>query len=276
MAELRRMRPLLGTFVEVGARGHGAGLAIDAAFACIERAQASWSFHDAGSELSQLNRAPGCRVALHADTLRLLRIAKALMRGSGGAFDCTVGGLLVHNGALPDHGGPEPLARGHADDIEIGTSWARLRRPVRLTLDGIAKGYAVDLAIRALRRERAAAGWVNAGGDLRVFGDMALPVQRRELDGRFISLGALRDAALASSRAVATDHADDDGDSFPACIVAPAGQASAPGVWTVLARSAWRADALTKVAATTPEAQREALVQRLGGCLVAASNGVQA
>jgi len=266
MNPIRRMRPMLGTFVEVGACGPGAAGAIEAAFASIERAQARWSFHDADSELSRLNRSAGARVDLHPHTLRVLRLAAALMRRSHGAFDCTVGGLLVRDGALPDHGGAAGLPRGAADDLEIGPGWARLRRPVQITLDGIAKGYAVDLAIAALRRAGAPAGSVNAGGDLRVYGELALPLQRRELDGRFTSLGALRNAAVASSRAAAPDQ--EDAAAFPARVVAPEGRRPHAGVWTVLARSAWRADALTKVAANTPAPQRDALVRRLGGCLL--------
>jgi len=266
MAEARRMRPLLGTFVEVGARGPRADAAADAAFARIGQAHAQWSFHASDSELTCLNRGAGRRVPLRRETLRLLRIAATLMRSSGGAFDCTVGGALVAQDLLPDHGGPEPLPRGDAADIDVGDTWACLRRPVRITLDGIAKGYAVDLAMAAMRRHGIEAGWINAGGDLRVFGDLALPVQRRELDGTFTSLGGLRNAALASSR-VAPEHEPRDA-GFAACIVAPHRCRPSTGVWTVLARSAWRADALTKVAANVPAAERADAIRRLGGCLV--------
>lgn len=266
MAERRRMRPLLGTYVEVGARGPAPAAAVDAAFAAIERAQALWSFHDADSELSRLNRQPCESMCLSAPTLRLLRAARALMCASGGLFDCTVGGALVARGVLPDHGGPAPLPRGGAEDIELGPGRAMLRRPLRLTLDGIAKGYAVDLGIGAMRRHGATAGWVNAGGDLRAFGELALPVQRREPDGRHTPFGRLRDAALATS-AVAADDAPPDA-SFPGHIVAAPGARPAPGCWSVLARSAWRADALTKVAACAPARERAAVVARLGGHLV--------
>ena len=289
MNELRRMRPLLGTFVEVGARAPAVTTAIDAAFASIERAQARWSFHDIESELSRLNNAPNTCVVLHPQTLRLLRISKLLMQRSEGAFDFTVGGQLVLKGVLPDHGGPSPLPRGIADDIEFGwefdeefgkglvKGWARLRRPIRITLDGIAKGFAIDCAIHALRCNGAVAGWINAGGDLRVFGDLALPVQRRELDGRLTSLGSLRKAAMASSRVAPTNTTstntntsedDEENASFPSCIVAPAGQQPETGIWTVMARSAWRADALTKVAATVSASQRHAVIAQLGGCLI--------
>ncbi len=259
------MRPLLGTYVEIGAQGFGGVEAIDSAFAVIEQAHHLWSFQSPDSELSQLNALPGRCMPLQRITLRLLKLATAMMRRSQSAFDCTVGGLLVDKGVLPDHGGPASLARGHVDDIEIGSTWARLHRPIRLTLDGIAKGYAIDLAIIALQKNGVQAGWINAGGDVRVFGDLTLTMQRRELDGAFSALGGLRDAAMASSRVPIESQVSDD--QFPAYLVGSNGQ-PASGVWTVLARSAWRADALTKVAANTPVNTRVEVIRQLGGCLI--------
>lgn len=268
MPEVRRMRPLLGTYVEVAARADSladAERGLRLAFEAIDEVQGHMSFHAPDSDLTRLNCAPERDVALHPLTLRVLRLARAAMRASGGAFDCTVGGQLVRDGALPNHGGPDPLPRGTDADIVLGPGRARLRRPVRLTLDGIAKGFAVDHAIRRMRGCGVASGWVNAGGDLRVFGDLALPVHRRELDGKLQPLGALRDAAIASTR-VSAPGAEDA--SFPARIVAPPAQLAQAGVWTVLARTAWRADALTKVAATVAASERRDRVQRLGGCLL--------
>ena len=266
------MRPLLGTFVEVTAHAHSdeqANAALAAAFARIEQAHALWSFHDPASELSRLNGAAGVPVALTPVTVRLLRLARALTRRSGGLFNCTVGGALVLQGVLPDHGGgllPDHgrfmLAAGCADDIDLFPGGAMLRRPVRITLDGIAKGYAIDLALSAMRRAGALAGSINAGGDVAAFGDITVALQRRELDGQLTPLGALRNAALASSRVGARD------DDFPACLIGPAGHAPAPGIWSVMARSAWRADALTKVAANAPAATRAQLVRELGGALI--------
>jgi thiamine biosynthesis lipoprotein len=250
------MRVLLGTYVEVGV--HGSAAAMDAGLDSLQRAHDLWSFHNPDSELSRLNGADGQALALSNDTLRLLRAARAMMVASDGAFDCTVGTMLVSSGALPDHGGAPALPRGTAGDIVIGPGWARLDRPVRLTLDGIAKGYAVDLALRAMRRAGATAGWVNAGGDVAVFGDMALPIQRREADGSLTELGALRGAAMASSRTGPVDR------DFPSQIIGQHNAASVPGIWTVVATSAWRADALTKVAATG----QGTLVAALGGALI--------
>lgn len=260
MPDVRRMRPLLGTYVEVAAFGPGAQAAAEAAFTSLEGSQARWSFQSPDSELTRLNQRPGDVVALGAPTLRLLRLARALAIASGGRFDVTVGGGLVLDGHLPDHGGPVPLRRGEAADLELLPRAARLRRPVRLVLDGIAKGFAVDLAVQAMRRAGVVSGWVNAGGDLRVFGDAVLPVQRREADGRLTPLGAVRDAALASS------HTGRPGAEFPAAVVGACDDRAA--VLSVMARSAWRADALTKVAAATPQAARADTVAALGGHLL--------
>lgn len=266
MNEVRRLRPLLGTYVEIGACDAQAALdpAISAAFAAIQEVHDLASFQQPDSLLSQLNRQLGIPLTVPYPLLMLLRLACLMTARSGRLFNCTVGGELVQAGVLPDHGCAVLLPRGDERDVVFCGREVCLRRPVRITLDGIAKGFAVDRAIRILRTRGVAAGWVNAGGDLRVFGDMALPVQRREPDERLTSLGWLREAAVATSIAWPQPQ-----DRYPAWLVgadgAFAGQARA---WTVMARRAWRADALTKVAALAPMAERQRLIEDLGGRLL--------
>ena len=260
---LKRSRPLLGTFVEIAVGTHPpeAHAAIDAAFAEIARLHELLSFHSPHSELSRLNLAGSRGMSPSPLTLRVLRLAKLIGRLSGGRFNCTVGGRLVRAGILPDHGFREFLETGTPDDVEIDGNVCRLRRPVLVTLDGIAKGFAVDRAIRALKRHGIAAGSVNAGGDLRVFGELAIPIHLRLPDAPPRFLGFLKQAAMASST---TDH--DPG--FPGMIVAPGNPSPQPGPWTVIATSTWRADALTKVAAACEDHERHALLASLGGRLI--------
>lgn len=258
------MRPLLGTYVEIGVESSVSAPepAIAAAFDAVAEVQLRLSFHDARSDLTRLNQSNGSEVLMHPLSIRVLRLARAMTCASGGLFNCTVGGALVGLGVLPDHGGDGRLDCGSADDIQLQWNKARLRRPVLVTLDGIAKGYAVDCAIKSMQRHGVTAGWVNAGGDLRVFGDMVLPVRRREIDGGYTALGGLRQAAIATSCVRPARNA-----SFPAWIVGGK-QMPTTGVWSVLARTAWRADALTKVASLAPHSERSALIERLGGRLV--------
>lgn len=222
------------------------------------------SFQDPGSELSRLNRARGAEIALHPIAARVLRLARAATRASGGLFNCTVGGALVRRRRLPGEVTSSTLDAGNASDIRMRGRRARLIRPVLVTLDGIAKGYAVDLAVASLMRSGVAAGWVNAGGDLRAFGDICVPVCRRDLDGRLVMLGSLAGGAVATSRF--GGRADE---RFPGFIIGDRPPPRAASLWTVLARRAWQADAMTKCAALAPCADRRLLLERFGGRLLA-------
>ena len=264
MAEKRRARPLLGTFVEIAVAGDTAeaNKMIDAGFTVIETMHRLASFQDPGSELSKVNRAGGTEIEIHPLLARVLRLAAAMTRASGGLFNATLGGALVGRGVLPDHGFGEAAPFGSADDIEVKSNRARLKNCVLVTLDGIAKGFAVDLAIRALKHEGVPAGWINAGGDLRVFGDMEIPVHRRGEDGRTLQIGHLRDGAIATS-----EISREANPRFPGCIMEAGYGTPQAGVWSVVASTAWRADALTKVAALAPAAQRTEIITNLQGCL---------
>jgi thiamine biosynthesis lipoprotein len=257
----RAMRPLLGTFIEIGTSASRSTL--PEAFAAIEAVQRSLSFHDPDSELSRLNRSRGSPVPMSPLARRVLRLARAMMIASSGLFDCTLGGMLVRRGHLPCHTETAFLDCGAAEDIQIGGGEVRLRRHVLITLDGIAKGYAVDCAVHALRAAGARSGWVNAGGDVRAFGDCSLAVQRREADGSLRALGTLHDAAIATSSAGCRPDP-----SFPALLLRADGRGAGGGVVSVLAHHAWRADALTKVAAFAPRQIRDVALSKLGGRLV--------
>jgi FAD:protein FMN transferase len=264
----RRLRPLLGCFVEVAVgavrSGARADAATDLAYATMQRIQDSLGFHSADSELTQLNQAQGHPVRMTPLALRVLRLARGMTALSEGTFNCTVGGALVTARRLPDHGGPY-LHHGEAADLILAPTHAQLRRPVLITLDGIAKGYAVDAAIACLKRSGVLSGWVNAGGDLRVFGDCTLPLRLRNPGLSAGQHWGVRNAAVASS-----GGQPDDNRSFPGLLVDGSGMtlAAASGV-SVIATRAWRADALTKVAACTSGRQRDELIRRLGGRLIA-------
>lgn len=269
MTSLKRMRPLLGTFVEIGCEqsGKSAEDAITAAFDIVEKLHHLLSFHEQTSDLTRLNEADGEAVAVHQHTIRVMKLARAMTIASHGLFNCTLGGAMVQNGVLPNHSSPNQSAdaiksSGFSSDIEIKGNSVTLNNSIKITLDGIAKGYAVDCAIATMKRYGVKAAWVNAGGDLRVYGDLVLPIQRREISGEYISLGGLQNAAIATS-IVTIDYNND----FPGKII---GSLASPtiGSWTVMSHYAWRADALTKVACLAEAADRGAIIERLGGKIV--------
>jgi thiamine biosynthesis lipoprotein len=174
---------------------------VGAAFRQIARVHARMSFHDPASELSLLNReARGRSIRVSPDTWAVLSIAKRMFVESGGLFDVTVAPELARWGYLPRVARASRSAT--MNDVEMGTGrTVRFRRPLVVDLGGIAKGYAVDLAVRALVRAGASRGSVNAGGDLRVFGDRSETVHIRHPGDLSASIPVLelRDAAVATS-----------------------------------------------------------------------------
>ena len=255
------MRPLLGTLVEIRAGGPESRVndGIAAAFAAIERVQRLMSFHDAGSDVSRINAAPvGREVAVDPETHCVLRHALDLSERSDGAFDITIAPSLVAAGFLPyPRLGATQVDSARFSDLELLPAGAvRWRKKGWIDLGGIAKGYAVDVAVAALRSQGITHGLVNAGGDLRGFGERPWPIQIRapERPTMLLNAGSLRDAAIATSAGYFRSARA--GSTMVAPIVDPAHRRCVP--WnasiSVVASRCMTADALTKVVRLAPAA----------------------
>lgn len=266
-AVTKRMRPLLGTFVEIGIETLDdtqlMNIAFSHAFHAIEQVQQQMSFHSAASDLTRLNAAPGMWHLMPANLVSVLHKAKELAKDTDELFNCTVGGHLIAKGKLPNHFSHAPIPLGHADDIEIKHLDVRLKRPVIITLDGIAKGYAVDQGVNALLQCGIEKGWINAGGDMRVFGDLHLPVAQRSADG-IQSLTTLHNQALATSEVSRANPYD-----YPGYIVKGNGEQPHDGTVSVMADETWLADAMTKVLIQLPPELRGQMAQQCNAHYIA-------
>lgn len=275
----RRARPLLGTLVEIAADAPPA--VFTRAFAAVEKVQALMSYHDPASELSRLNReASAGPVSVSAWTGEVLRAALDLAAETEGVFDPTVAPRLTALGFLPPTAGA-PRADGRATwrDVELASrNRVRFRRPLRLELGGIAKGFAVDRAVEVLQKAGVAEGMVNAGGDLRVFGSVEWPVEIRHPGQPGLSAASVPvcNAAMATSAGyfARRRHAGKD---VTALLDGRTRQPLDPDTSvSVMAPTALLADALTKVVFALGPAS-ETLLQRHGAsALVLDSHGFRA
>src|SRR5437867_1839638 len=202
--EIRRCRPLLGTFVEIAASGIDAAAlerAIEAAFLTIAQVHRLMSFHDPESELSRMNRDAFCRsVRVHPWTWRVLKSARKFSRNTDGIFDITTAWRLVKWNYLPRF--DLRIGTGSSCDIIFEKNrHVRFRRPLTIDLGGIAKGFAVDRAVEALKRNGVMSGIVNAGGDLRAFGSayQLVHVRHPTYPTRMAGAVRLRERALTTS-----------------------------------------------------------------------------
>ena len=263
----KRLRPLLGTFVELGAPAEEAAFvkASDNAFKVIEKVQKLLSFHDPQSELSKLNQSVNQEIFLDPISVVALKLARYMTKASGGLFDLTLADQLVRQKYLPDHAGPIVPENANVGDIYICGRNAILQKPLRLSLDGIAKGYAVDLAVKELKAQGLTKGYVNAGGDLRVFGDWVFPVHRRSALNEFEYLGDFKNTAIATSAV----HAIDDS-RFPGKIVSSKDSVMTPqiGIFTVQSSAAWLSDALTKVVCIASSDLAQKIVSSFGAQII--------
>lgn len=151
-----------GTTVAVAVRhadAGAAGRAIRDALAEVGQVHRLMSIHDPASEVFRLNR-DGMLRRPDPHLVEVLEHARALSRLSRGAFDITVQPLwqasrkAADRGELPTREERE-RARAMAgwEDVEANRERIVLRRPgMRITLNGLAQGYAADLALRAVRR----------------------------------------------------------------------------------------------------------------------------
>lgn len=190
----RRAQPGLGTLVEITLPDDDpqADNGFAAAFAAMAQVQGLMSFHAPDSDLARINRAPvGEVVQIDQHTWQVLECAEQLRISSAGVFDVACAAPLMASGYLPPLAqAPEPApveAEGAATQTRPSPAYALLSngmlhklRAAPLDLGGIAKGYAVDLAIAALMQAGVASACVNAGGDMRAYGEIDWPVWLRD------------------------------------------------------------------------------------------------
>jgi thiamine biosynthesis lipoprotein len=178
---------LMGTIVQIkvpaGANGSSAKIeeAISKAFAEILRVESVFSAYDAASEISKINRlTKGEELKISAEAFYLIDKAMAYSDRTGGAFDITVKPLIdIWAKAKADGKVPSEIEIKSAME-KVGSSAIILDKSrfsivfakpgMAIDLGGVAKGYAVDRAIKTLKESGIKSAIVHAGGDMYCLG----------------------------------------------------------------------------------------------------------
>jgi len=218
---VRRTVPLMGTLAEIAVVADAdparAQAAIDAALdelADVERAMTRFS---PASDVGRANAGAAVEaVTVSRGTAAVLREALAWAEASDGAFDPCIGRVVELWDVAHRTAPPAPLAvrrlarRRFYRHLDVDT-W-RGRPAVRFTdaevaldLGGIACGFGVDRAVRALRRHGVDRGLVNVGGDIYALGASPegdawqVGIQSPEDPARVIARVDVLDGAIATS-----------------------------------------------------------------------------
>lgn len=182
---VRRTLPVMGTIAEFAVAHRDpqlAQLAIDDAMNELRWVERTMTRFTNTSDVGRANlAAANGPVAIDATTALVIAEALRWSDATNGAFDPAVGGVVrawdvMHRHEPPPARAYESLAgRGLHRAVEVGTYRQApvLRyhdRDVNLDLGAIAKGYAVDRAVDALRRRGITQAVVDVGGDLYALG----------------------------------------------------------------------------------------------------------
>ena len=182
LSTYQKSKALLDTYVTITVVADSqvaADMAIENAFDVIERFGDMVNFFSDRSELSAINRSAGVReVGVSAETLDIIEKAIYVSDKSGGAFDPTIGPEIrlwdFINKTKPSDleiRKKLPLVNYKNIIIDKGKSTVFLKKKgMLLDLGGIAKGYAADLAVEALKHKGITSGLVAIAGDIKAFG----------------------------------------------------------------------------------------------------------
>ena len=168
---------IAGTFIEITSPKVSAlRIASDE----MKRMEKVFNVHDPDSEISQVNKNAGLqKQKVSSDLIVLLNICKELYQLTDKTFDPSIGAIthfwkkrIENNLELPfpeESELKELLLRKGFDEIEINSEEQTVfikKKGISLDLGAIAKGYMVDKAVLALKKQGIDSALINAGGDL--------------------------------------------------------------------------------------------------------------
>jgi len=174
----------MGTFATVRVPGHAPedlGLCADTTCDTFARLEQTLSIYAPESDIARLNRAAGnAPVPVPAAAREVLSLAVQYAERSQGAFDPTVTPLLrlwgFSGGTTPEQP-PDPAAIhrtlqlvGYRHLVLTNGTAGLTRAGMAVDLGGIAKGYAVDVAFRAVKAQIGAGFLIDLGGNIRCRG----------------------------------------------------------------------------------------------------------
>ena len=175
-------RIMMGTMVAVTVVDQSAAkaqTALNRAYEAISAIAPTFDRYHSGGALYELN-STGSLSKLPPALSQVLELCAKVNQSSGGAFDISVAPIVdayknsfAANKSLPEAKQLEK-AMSAIGGFSLANGTARLTKEgAAVTLDGVAKGYIVDIGMTALKRAGVSHALINAGGDVAAMGNRA-------------------------------------------------------------------------------------------------------
>jgi thiamine biosynthesis lipoprotein len=181
--ESRELMDTYCTITVVSPTKEKAQEAIEAGFGEIKKLEILLNYFSGDSEISAINKAAGSNaVKVSSETLDIMQKTLKISELTNGAFDPTIAPVIslwpfsnkTLNNPVPSREIVEKaLALVNYKKITVNPETAEIHlnnRGMEIDLGGIAKGYAADRAVQAIKGTGVSAALVAVAGDIRGFG----------------------------------------------------------------------------------------------------------
>ncbi len=161
--------------IKIETKDKDAEFAIDAAFEIINEYEKVLSFYDQDSELWKFNNSITNSMPLDEDLLQVFFLSKQLYHDSDSLYDITIGVLSELWDFNKLHIPSEDSIKTALENVgfeKLTLEGVHLTKAegVKVNLGSLAKGFIIDNVVEYLVSEEIKSGFVNAGGDMRIFG----------------------------------------------------------------------------------------------------------
>ncbi len=148
---------------------------LDNAFKLMEDYENKFSFYKKESLIWKFNNSIIDSLFLDEDLKEILSISKELYNKTESHYDITIGALSeiwdFDNEIIPTN---EEIAEAikvtDFERLKIESGYLQKPDGMKINLGSLAKGYIIDKTVEYLKQQKVISGFVNAGGDMRIFG----------------------------------------------------------------------------------------------------------
>lgn len=198
---------LMDTLVEIKILDKNTA-AIEAAFRELERIDKKFNVYNKNSEVHFINSSKSKKIPISDEMKNLLNFSIYISSITDGAFDVTIF-PLVRLWNVKESEKPPSDAEIQRLISQIGykrialknSSLIKERADIMLDFGGVAKGYAVEKAVKVLKEHGVKSGLINAGGDIKLFGDKSwnIGIAHPRKPNRLLGILKLKDVAIVTS-----------------------------------------------------------------------------
>ncbi len=179
----KKTKIIMDTVVEINfnSRLKNENAFMDSLFSVIDKYDNILSYYKDGTELQKLNSSKKDSIKINSDFYQMLSMSKYLYGLSNGHFDTTIGTLTdlwdFEKAIVPDSSQIRKAKKFVGfDKIQFSKNNLVKIKNMKLNFGAIAKGYIIDKVFERMNSNKnIVSGFINAGGDIRLFDRKNIP-----------------------------------------------------------------------------------------------------